>query len=1141
MKKATFSILLLTFLSIFGKGYSQTLPTIIEPTPKAKAFQKLGDYGVDYSSGIPAISIPLYTIQVDGVSMPFSLAYQNNGFKPLIHTQASEAGMGWVVDGGGMVSRTVKGAPDEGYATYTGNINSLDQEVESDFLLIRDLYNMRTQNGGYNTEYDIFQYRFSGHNGSFIIEYESTTGNFKAVELKGSTNKIEIATQVPLPNTPGMQGFLKVINGFTITTEDGTVYKFGFSDRDVANVTGADNVFQWQVPTTWMLEEIIPPNSQNKITLEYIAGNSLGESSGGSSKSVTNVVGMLPIGEEIKDRLQGFSEDDANASFLNSMSGGCISNGSSYSLIQYAKILSRVVFPNGTIEFSYSPDKTFLNSLSVKNSSNEVIKNYNLVRKSSDLLLLESLEETATGLPSSVYSFNYYTDPLSLPYTAFHRDPFGYASGNYPGLSDCRKFSVDFTQGNYFLNHPSFNNQYWFTIGDIPMTSNLDCTKIGVLSSIKYPTGGETKFDYELNQYTNFGVLTEGGGLRIKNIINYLGGIEASRKSYKYNVGEIDFPYGEQGVAAQLPFSSSVTNVYRGSELYSPDNSNIVFVNSRTLSDTFSSELGENRVRYSNVREYQGTEFINNGSTQYEYDLISRMGRMAEFDNFSVAKIFRSKINDWKDGLLKKQTIYDKNNNPVQTIVNNYTFKEGTTYFNSRIFRLSHYMLYAATYNDVDEWIARKPILNGGVLGTSPDLPHIYGYYQYEIAAGGYYLSNQVTTTINNGTNIVSSTDYVYESTDWTHPQRIDWLPKQIITTSSTGDTKIKEFVRPYNLASEPYITMVSRNNIGAVVEEKEIVNGAFKQSIKNNYKSWSPLVIAPEIVQSYSEGFGYSNRIQYKKYNEYGKPTEVSNVSGPSISYVWGYKGQYPVAEIKNADYTAVENILGGWSNVDNFNTSNPTETQVNSFLAQLKIQLPNAQVNTFTYKPLVGMTSQTDAKGMTTYYEYDSFQRLKAVKNHNGEILKTYCYNYAGQLTDCNSSAGGTTQASPSLVYARVEVENSSTSPTSDGSSTDADFYVALYSDANCTQPVSLRQSLDVNVGASSSAYENNSYSSLSWTDTYTVPANTNRQYIGRFTTDWWYSYYDPYYEQIINSYYYYYQVEDNGLNNYIPAATY
>jgi YD repeat-containing protein len=54
------------------------------------------------------------------------------------------------------------------------------------------------------------------------------------------------------------------------------------------------------------------------------------------------------------------------------------------------------------------------------------------------------------------------------------------------------------------------------------------------------------------------------------------------------------------------------------------------------------------------------------------------------------------------------------------------------------------------------------------------------------------------------------------------------------------------------------------------------------------------------------------------------------------------------------------------------------------------------DAQMTTYTFDPLVGITSTTDPKGEITYYEYDSFQRLKNIKDQYGNILKSYDYNY-------------------------------------------------------------------------------------------------------------------------------------------------
>ena len=57
------------------------------------------------------------------------------------------------------------------------------------------------------------------------------------------------------------------------------------------------------------------------------------------------------------------------------------------------------------------------------------------------------------------------------------------------------------------------------------------------------------------------------------------------------------------------------------------------------------------------------------------------------------------------------------------------------------------------------------------------------------------------------------------------------------------------------------------------------------------------------------------------------------------------------------------------------------------------------DAQITTYTYDPLVGMTSSTDTKGMPTYFEYDGMARLMNVKDKDGNIIKNYKYYYEPQ----------------------------------------------------------------------------------------------------------------------------------------------
>jgi YD repeat-containing protein len=59
---------------------------------------------------------------------------------------------------------------------------------------------------------------------------------------------------------------------------------------------------------------------------------------------------------------------------------------------------------------------------------------------------------------------------------------------------------------------------------------------------------------------------------------------------------------------------------------------------------------------------------------------------------------------------------------------------------------------------------------------------------------------------------------------------------------------------------------------------------------------------------------------------------------------------------------------------------------------------------MTTYTYDPLIGMTSRNDANGFVTFYHYDSFGRLILVRDQDKKILKSFCYSYSGQPGNCS-----------------------------------------------------------------------------------------------------------------------------------------
>jgi hypothetical protein len=114
-------------------------------------------------------------------------------------------------------------------------------------------------------------------------------------------------------------------------------------------------------------------------------------------------------------------------------------------------------------------------------------------------------------------------------------------------------------------------------------------------------------------------------------------------------------------------------------------------------------------------------------------------------------------------------------------------------------------------------------------------------------------------------------------------------------------------------------------------------------------------------------------------------------------VSY-WSRNGSYTLT---NGGTPKTGITLNGWTYYEHSITGTATLSISGSGnIDELRLYPSGAQMITYTHDALAGVTSIADAKNSISYYEYDGLLRLKNIKDQYGNILKNYCYNYAGSV---------------------------------------------------------------------------------------------------------------------------------------------
>ena len=481
------------------------IPSLIPPSPNAAALMKFTDVPVSTYTGTADVTVPVYTISQKGFQLPISIAYHTGGIK--LKEEASWVGLGWALNAGGMVSRTIMGKDDfgtqgdiyfgapvpqlAGDLSYTQPAQSqLAPVISPWFFDFYCNYLVSTTSGTedfwpaftggsdvYDMEPDIFNYSIPGHSGKFIL-----TRAGKVVMQKQDNVRIQY------------QGGGNTVT-FTITDDEGNRYFFNNTELELLGSQASI--------TSWLMSKVIT-QEMDTVTFNY--------QNGGSTTSVA------------ADYSQTWG-----TSYCSAMSGlsTTLSNPQAYT----NQTLKSIDFPNGQVQFVFDSTRNDLSGayrldsirIFSKNAAGALtfLKQDNLYYSWFNptygavatmpaeyyRLKLDSVKEVSGTYSARPYSFTY-NNPDPGSNTAKHSynvDHWGYYNGATNSVlipSTQVEYDPVVNQAGFgiIVNYSGANRQ--------PDSASM---KTFSLQQVTYPTGGKTVFAYEPNDYDYANSTTSGG------------------------------------------------------------------------------------------------------------------------------------------------------------------------------------------------------------------------------------------------------------------------------------------------------------------------------------------------------------------------------------------------------------------------------------------------------------------------------------------------------------------------------------------------------------------------------------------------------------------------------------------------------
>lgn len=1006
-------------VSAQSTDYQASSPQVIPPTPQSQLFEKYVNHPVTEYNGLPEITIPLYEIEIKGLKIPISLTYHASGIK--YKQYDGDAGAGWSINAGGYkITRTVNGRDDEYFDMY-------DQDTLEDWLLKdnqlgdfhqkKDYYLarlgmdeetfknglMRSSNTPLDSEYDLFTYMLPSTNGHFII---TDRPNKKVAILEQHNDSVLII---------GSGSIHQQYTDVYITDDAGFRYYLGGSDHIESAETGPS----MSSKVGWPLRQIVSPynESVNFTYVKHDRNDDLGNiyllpmvvteapttvvTSPYGEKTVWDAWADVPIrfgrsgyNEFLIDRIQGEKE---TVIFV---------RDNEWKRIQSIEIRTKNGQLVKTIKLNYSP-------------ANNTPSNWHT--------LLTSIKIGEANETEKVYTFDYYPGPKPT-FGDAGIDQWGYYSDKYRTVNNGWPWGAVLIHEE-FLNHRIKFQEYngiirYQTLKECGIGNacnfvffnrkeNNTTPNYFSLKKITYPTGGSTTYEYEPHNFFERYYTVTGGGQRIKKITSDPGG--GGRPlitEYTYGVngdgsGFANFDmYHDHYYENQnrfidkyfkfslIPHANPIAPQYFFPEM-------ILYTVTTFSMKPITPEMDDFSISYSEVtsRQYDGLTGRYNGKTissyskpqMYTVDRPVTAGMMPADEYYTTDDInlkWVDTYNVWEKPLLTFKRTYNDDNLQIKNESFQYSGVGIKEYRGIKIKQRMFFDIY---------WGSSF----GNLFDPHTHVTSLFDYMKYKVTAGKVLLSSKETVTYDGGGETRLKETYEYDESK-------GQLVKTARNTSKTGESdSLKTFYTyPYNYTDPIHKAMTGKNMLSPVIEKYSIHNGSEIGRIKTGYgnnTTTAGLILPVSVQTSFTGAGGLEASVVYDLYDSKGNLLQYTGRDGVPVSFVWGYNQQYPIAKVTGATFAQVKAALGrtGDPNNDMAYLQNYSVIVLEAEFKKLRSYFTSNQVHvsTYLYKPLVGITSETDPRGISTYYEYDNFGRLMRVTDDTGKALEKYEYYYKNQ----------------------------------------------------------------------------------------------------------------------------------------------